>query len=154
MKKIVVISDSHGNSKAIDKIFNEVEFDYLLFLGDGIDDLGIYINDERVKVVRGNCDFFSKEKYEAFIGIEKTLIFYTHGNNYGVKQTLIELYNRVKDSPVTLVCYGHTHRYNLNKINNITFLNPGSISSTRCSESTYSIITVDGENFSIQKYSF
>lgn len=154
MKKVVVVSDSHGNKNLIDKIFSEIEFDYLLFLGDGIDDLGIYINDERVKIVRGNCDFFSKEKYEQFLCIEKVVIFMTHGNDYGVKYTLSNLYNRIKDTPSNLVLYGHTHRFDTSTINNICFHNPGSISTSRGGASSYSIITINNENFSIQKCSF
>ena len=154
MKKIVVVSDSHGNSRVFDRIFSEVEFDHLIFLGDGINDLGIYENDERVKIVRGNCDFFSPEKYESFLSVENVLIFFTHGHEYSVKSTLTRLYNRIEGLPVNIVCYGHTHRFSEDKINNITFHNPGSISCVRGGAGTYSVITVDGKNFSIQKCSF
>ena len=154
MKKIVVISDSHGNKNLIDRIFNEVKFDYLIHLGDGIEDLGTYIYDERVKVVRGNCDFFSNEKYESFLFIENVLIFFTHGHEYGVKHTLNQLYKRIMGINTSLVLYGHTHLPKTDIINNITFHNPGSLSTSRSSNTNYSIITIDDKNFSIQKCSF
>lgn len=153
MKKIVVISDSHGNSKAIDRIFNEIKFDYLLYLGDGLSDLGIYVNDERVKLVRGNCDFFSREKIDNIVAIDNIIIFMTHGDKYGVKSTLRNLYNQVKDLRPNIVCYGHTHRFSNENLDGITFLNPGSLSSSRGSNS-YAIINIEGEIFSIEKCSF
>ena len=55
--KIVIISDSHGNKLAIDTVFKTIEFDYLFFLGDGLNDLGDYIYLDNVIAVSGNCDF-------------------------------------------------------------------------------------------------
>ena len=153
MKKVIVISDSHGNKKAIDKIFEEFEFDHLLFLGDGISDLGIYANDERVKVVRGNCDFFSNEKVDNCVVVDNVVIFMTHGDKYGVKSTLRYLYDQVKELKPDIVCFGHTHQFFNQLIDNILFLNPGSLSSTR-GNSDYLIINIEGKNFSIEKCSF
>jgi len=109
MKKIIVISDSHGNKNSIDKIFSSLDFDYLIHLGDGIDDLGTYVYDERVKLVRGNCDFLSKEKTESFLMVEKVLIFFTHGHEYGVKYTTSPLLKRTLGTNTNLILYGHTH---------------------------------------------
>ena len=154
MKKVIVASDSHGNKKIIDRIFNELEFDYFLFLGDGIDDLGIYVNDERVKIVRGNCDFFSHEKYDSYLQIEDVLIFYTHGANYGVKSSIRPLYNQASTLPVQLVCYGHTHLFNIEKLGNITFLNCGALCNHRGGNEEFAIVTINGGNFYIEKYTF
>ena len=154
MKKVIVISDVHGNSKAVDKIFNEIEFDYLLFLGDGLSDLGIYENDERVKLVRGNCDFFSDEKIDRWVVIEDVNIFMTHGDKYGVKSTLRNLYNQVKDFKPNIVCFGHTHQFFNQNIDDIVFLNPGALSSSRGGNSSYVAMAVDGKKFSIEKCSF
>lgn len=150
MKKIIVISDSHSNKKAIDKIFTELEFDYLIHLGDGIDDLGTYIYDDRVKLVRGNCDFFSNEKIESFLMVEKVLLFFTHGHEYGVKYTTSQILKRVLGTDVNLILYGHTHINKTETINGITLHNPGALSKSN----SYSIITIDNEKFSIQKCSF
>jgi len=154
MKKIIIASDSHGNKKIIDKIFNELEFDYFLFLGDGIEDLGTYLYDERVKIVRGNCDFFSNEKYDGYIKVEDVLIFYTHGANYSVKTTMYKLYEQVSKLPVNLACYGHTHLFNIQEINNITFLNCGALCSHRGGNEEFAIVTINNEKFYIEKYTF
>ena len=154
MKRIIVISDSHGNKTDINRIFDEFQFDYLIHLGDGIDDLGVYKYDERVKFVRGNCDFFSNEKLESFLVVENTTLFFTHGHEYGVKYTLNRLYDRIKDINVNLVLFGHTHKYSMTNINEITFLNPGSLSHSRNSNLSFCTIDIDGSNFSIEKHSF
>jgi len=154
MKKVIVISDSHGNKDAIDKIFNNFQFDYLLFLGDGIADLGTYIYDERVKVVRGNCDFFSNEKTDGFIQIEDVLIFYTHGHKYSVKNSTLPLLQRLDGLKVNIALYGHTHKYNQNNINNTLLINAPALSNTRGGENAFILIEIDKSNFSIQKISF
>ena len=150
MKKIIIASDSHGNKKIFDKIFNDLKFDYFLFLGDGIEDLGIYINDERVKAVRGNCDFFSNEKYDGYLKVEDILIFYTHGANYSVKSTLKNLYDQASKLQANLACYGHTHRFSIDKINNTTLLNCGALSRFRGGNEECAIVTINGGNFYIE----
>lgn len=152
MKKIVVISDSHGNTDAINKIFEDNDFDYLFFLGDGIADLGIYVNDERVRLVRGNCDFFSDEKRDCFVVVEKVVFFLTHGDKYSTKSTLRYLYNSVKDLNPKVVCFGHNHKWYKELIGDIIFLNPGSLGKGK--DETYAKVIVDGEDIRVEKCSF
>ena len=86
--KILVVSDSHGNKKGIEKIFQTLQFDYFLFLGDGLKDLGDYIYLDNVFAVAGNCDYFSSEPIERVFNANGVLIFYTHGHKYSVKSSL------------------------------------------------------------------
>ena len=86
--RLVVISDSHGNSLGIDKIFKTLEFDYLFFLGDGLSDVGDYIYLENVYAVSGNCDFFSNIPNEREFYLNNIKFFITHGNKYFVKSSL------------------------------------------------------------------
>ena len=78
--KIVVISDSHGNSIGIDKIFQNIKFDYLFYLGDGLNDLGNYIFLDNVFAVSGNCDFFSDYPNEREFNLNNIKFLITHGN--------------------------------------------------------------------------
>lgn len=154
MKKVIIVSDTHGNKKAIDNIFEKYQFDYLLFLGDTISDLGIYINDERVKAVRGNCDFFSGEKHDRVVGVEGLTIFMTHGDKYGVKSTLNYLYKQVEELNPDIVLFGHTHKYYNEKLGDIQFLNPGALSSVRGGLNTFMVLSIDNKKFSIEKCTF
>lgn len=123
--KLILISDSHGNKAGIDKIFKNKEFDYLFFMGDGLSDLGTYINLNNVYAVSGNCDFFSKVDNEKYVELDGIKIFMTHGNKYGVKSTIDHIVSRGKELGVDFVFYGHTHRRNIENIDNIYFINPG-----------------------------
>ena len=69
--RIMLISDSHGNKLGIDKIFSTQKFDYLFFMGDGLNDLGDYIYLDNVFAVSGNCDFFSKVDNEKCVEIKE-----------------------------------------------------------------------------------
>ena len=41
MKRLVIVSDSHGNAKGLEKLLPLIEENhYFVFLGDGIADLG------------------------------------------------------------------------------------------------------------------
>jgi len=123
--KIIVISDSHGNSEGIDKIFRELDFDYLFFLGDGLRDLGDYINLQNVYAVCGNCDFFSTEPNEREFVLEGKKFFITHGNAYGVKYSLHSIINEGINRGVDFILFGHTHNKYIEEIDRIKLINPG-----------------------------
>lgn len=123
--KLIVISDSHGNGVGIEKIFETMKFDYLIFLGDGIKDLKLYQNLKNVIAVSGNCDFFSDVPNERVVNLDGTLILITHGNKYGVKSTLNHLKEKAKEERADIVLFGHTHIPYVEEWNNIYFANPG-----------------------------
>lgn len=149
--KIIVISDSHGNSKGIDKLFSDKNFDYLFFLGDGLSDLGTYINMENVIVVSGNCDFFSKVVNEKYFELQNKKIFMTHGNKYGVKSSLNSLIEKSKQLNADIVFYGHTHKQKIDKFGDIFYINPGSFSKNVRGKSTGLEIEIIGSNIIINK---
>ena len=124
--KIVLISDSHGNKVGIDKIFKNIKFDYLFFVGDGLNDLGDYVYLDNVFAVSGNCDFFSRLDNEKYCELQNKKIFYTHGNKYGVKLGLSNLVARAKELNVDFVFYGHTHNQKVERIGDVYYINPGS----------------------------
>ena len=123
--KIIIISDSHGNKIAIDKIFKTQEFDYLFFLGDGLNDLGDYIYLDNVYAVSGNCDFFSNVPNEREFYIKDIKFFITHGNKYFVKKSLDFLKGRAMEENIDFACFGHTHNKVVERYNHTIFINPG-----------------------------
>lgn len=124
--KLIVISDSHGNSLGIDKLFEKYSFDYLIFLGDGLKDLGLYANMDNVIAVSGNCDMFAEEPAERIFNADGKLILITHGHKYGVKSTLNHLKAKVLEEKCDIALYGHTHIQNIENWHNIWIANPGS----------------------------
>lgn len=128
MKTLLILSDTHGNLEGINKLLPLMsESDYVIHLGDYCRDFRdmppeIY---DKLYFVKGNCDGGGED---AFIEIEDLKIMLTHGDRYGVKQSLTKLYLKGKETGVNVVLYGHTHIHNIEEYNGITFINPGTLS--------------------------
>ena len=135
--KCILTSDSHGNSLGFDKLFQEENFDFLFFMGDGVRDLGLYANLAQVYAVSGNCDYFCDEPNEKQITLCGKKILITHGNMYGVKSGLGQLVTYAKSLGVNYVFYGHTHKYDVQLIDGIYFINPGSFRASSDGECKY-----------------
>ena len=100
MKRLVIVSDSHGNAKALEKLLPLIEENhYFVFLGDGIADLGKVLEqaDKKTVFCRGNCDFFARVDEDGVLEVENIKIFYCHGHKYGVKLGLSKLARETKE---------------------------------------------------------
>lgn len=132
--RILIISDTHGRHKGVDKIWDEVgAVDMLIHLGD-VEGGEEYLNavfDCPKHIIQGNNDFFSDlpEEEEFQLGPYKVLI--THGHNYYVSVGLERLVQRAHAAGADIVMFGHTHRPYLARKSDIIFLNPGSVTYPR-----------------------
>lgn len=147
--RIIIVSDSHGNKDGFEKLMTEEKFDYLFFLGDGLNDLGLYDNLENVIVVSGNCDFFSVVPNERIVKIGKYSILATHGNRYGVKSGLSKIKERAEEEKVDFVFFGHTHKTTIEYINNIYYINPGTFYKNSSGESVYMEVVLSDNDIKI-----
>ena len=114
MTKLLLISDSHRDKQTLSKIIkNEPNFDRVIFLGDGIEDVedAFLTSSKPIVSVAGNCDTDYCISSERVIKVEDINIFITHGHFYDVKLTLknvaktaksktLQYYNYVKLSDV------------------------------------------------------
>ena len=148
MKKIIVVSDSHGNRQAIDSldpIF--AESDLIIHLGDTSSDGG-YIRKnypDKTVVINGNCDIMSVGEKEKILNCEGVNIFCCHGHIYSVKSTLVRLAQRAKELGCALALYGHTHDAREDEIDGVTLINPGTLS--RYSQKSYAYLVINGNKF-------
>src|SRR5690625_4802851 len=123
MKKILIISDSHGLTKEVVDLKEQFSTLDIIHCGDSelmMDHPAL----ENIHIVRGNCDFYYNMPYERNIEIDKTTILITHGHLYLVGRDLTTLSYKASENNAKIVCYGHTHMAGARKINNQLFINP------------------------------
>ncbi len=132
--RIVLISDSHGNYSALEKVWSRCsDADWLVHLGDGECDVDSFImthRDYESKIIHvaGNCDIYSLKPAFFVLEIAGHRIFLTHGHLYAVKNSLEIIKRTAKEYNCDIVCYGHTHvRYNRFE-DGLYIMNPGSCS--------------------------
>ena len=112
MKTCVVLSDSHGRRRNVEKIMPLfAENDFVIHLGDGSADVRDFSREhpEKALVMKGNCDFsYGMEEY--VLETEGVRVLCCHGHKYGVKTGLARLAARAKELDCSVALYGHTHR--------------------------------------------
>ncbi len=145
MKKIVVLSDTHKNIKAIMKIVDiALESDYVIHLGDHYGDMDDFVPlfGDKLYRVHGNCDMGATK--ELIIEIEGVKVLVTHGDLYGVKTGLSRIVKRAKDENCRMVLYGHTHRAMIEERDGVILINPGCMTSYAAQKS-FAYVVVNGE---------
>ena len=155
MLRILIMSDSHGRNEnvelAIAQVREEIgEFQMLIHLGD--------VGDAReleslagvpCYIVRGNTDYDAKLLNANVIEARGHRIFATHGHLYQVDMRLDLLRFAALENDCDIAMYGHTHvPYLEEDPDDVTILNPGSISKPRQADHryTYMVMEIDDED--------
>lgn len=141
MKKLIILSDTHGNVSAMEQVFSIMkESDYIIHLGDCTADILLYKRDlsEKLYSVSGNCDGGG---CDLVLDIDGLKILLTHGDRYGVKSGLERLMFKAKEQGVDAVFYGHTHQASIDVCDGIIFINPGSMARFGERSYCYAVIT-------------
>ncbi len=134
MKRVIVISDSHGSLSNVRKIIQKHErIDMMIHLGDimGQDEELQQLCECPLIVVSGNCDYYSKNPWDEIITLGNHKIFATHGHHYGVHYGLDGLYHAALERECDIALYGHTHVPDIDYRGTVTLMNPGSITQPR-----------------------
>ncbi len=144
--KTVIVSDSHGNSRIIERILSaEPNTDCVIHLGDGADDLTGLTGTIPVYQIKGNNDpsFFNfPPKLITYIGNIK--FFACHGHLLDVKYSLTKLYYAALQDECRIAFFGHTHIPFIAENDGITFFNPG------CSYmGSYGVLETKGDMYTI-----
>lgn len=152
--KILIMSDSHGLTEEIAEIRKKHSKEITLMVHCGDSELeSNHSCLEEFTVIRGNCDFdktFPEEHIEEIGGFR---VFITHGHLYSVKSTLLKLSYRAKELGANIVCFGHSHNLGAEIIDDILFINPGSIRLPRGrKEKTYVIMDVINSEIDLRVY--
>lgn len=132
--RVLIVSDTHGRHGNLDRVLEQTgKIDMFIHLGDVEGDeeyLEAVIECEK-HIVRGNNDFFSYLPKEEEFYIGKYKVFITHGHNYYVSLDSDMIREEGRARHADIVMFGHTHRPYLDREEDITVLNPGSLSYPR-----------------------
>lgn len=132
--RVLIISDTHGNHRNLDKVLErEGEFDLLLHMGD-TEGGEYYIESTAgcpVYIVMGNNDFFADLPKEQEVEIGRYKVLMTHGHYYYVSRDTERLKNTARQRGFDIVMYGHTHRPDIDLEGDVKVINPGSLSYPR-----------------------
>lgn len=134
--RIIVMSDSHGNYGALEKIveLNLGHADMFIHLGDGeneTDRLRMKYPHLDIRSVAGNCDYASLLPDYMVVSANGTRIFCAHGHRCYVKSGLELIRSLARDNRCKVVLFGHTHERYLSYEDGIYIMNPGSCSCPR-----------------------
>jgi len=146
MKTLAVLSDTHGNLSAIERVLPILEsVDYVVHLGDCNADMkGFNSIKDKLITVKGNCDFSIGEKTK-IVDIEGKRLLFTHGDMFGVKSSLNRICYFAEENKVDAVFYGHTHEAFCESVNGILFVNPGAMARMQVQKSFAYVTVCDGK---------
>lgn len=142
--RIAVCGDTHGHiARLREELAKLKDIDYIIHTGDYYRDgielartLGV-----KYRVVVGNCDIGMKGPQEEIFTLAGYRFLLSHGHRYKVKNHLISLKLRAQEVKADVVIFGHTHTSYYEMVGNTLFLNPGSASYPRMSQSsTYAVL--------------
>lgn len=138
MKRIVVMSDSHGAQDLLHHLVQAVwrqypgQVDAYVHCGDGVRDFAdltgeLFQHDPRAQFhsVKGNCDFGADEPEDDMFEMEGLRIFVCHGHRYRVKMGVGLLTYAAAERDCTVALYGHTHFSSEDTVSGVTMFNPG-----------------------------
>jgi len=142
-KKLLVLSDSHGNIAALKAVFKWANAHIppndticaTAFLGDGISDLN-YAYDETGfysdwKLVKGNNDYGITMQETLTFDFEERHFFMCHGHRYNLYGGYDTLIKNARSAGADVALYGHSHIPYYKIVNGITLVNPGSVGRPR-----------------------
>ena len=152
-KKLLVFSDTHGNTTALKAVFNWAKERTLpndsicaaAFLGDGINDLQYAADatgfDCNWIQVRGNNDYGIQESDTRIFNFVNYRFFICHGHHYSLYGGYHPLVSAARYNDANVVLFGHTHVPYHKTLNGVHLINPGCISHPRSSTgATFAVI--------------
>ena len=154
--KVLIVSDSHGDSAPIRQVIDRERPDMLVHLGDitaDARDVENWLNEAKGEIVpavflRGNCDHPGRKglREQAVFSLNGHRFFCAHGHLTGVDYGLQKLVYTALEEECDIALYGHTHVPCDEEWMGVRILNPGSIARPRGGRVRgYLIMTFDGE---------
>ena len=152
--KILIVSDSHGDTAAMRKAIARENPDRLFHLGDVNRDVrrvAASFPNLPIDAVLGNCDGYSGEEgpEELLTTVGGVRFFLAHGHRFHVKLGTAPLFRAGREAGADVICFGHTHRAVCVKQGGIWLVNPGSVGGSGA-PATYAVAQADNGEVSVE----
>lgn len=151
--KLLVMSDTHGDAEVIKRV-REANPDVDAYIHCGDSELAFdhpYL--QGIKKVRGNCDQDHRFPNEELFAIEGVKVFVVHGHLLNVKSSIMNLLYRSKEVGANIAFFGHSHVLGVELVDNILYVNPGSLLKPRgIAEKSYVIVDYTNHNWNVTAY--
>ncbi|MGM9552504.1 MAG: YfcE family phosphodiesterase [Clostridia bacterium] len=144
--RVLIISDSHGDTKRFDKAIVAFEPDMIIHLGDierDVEYLESVYPHIRVEAVLGNNDPWVRRESEKVLDIEGVKVFITHGHTYGVWDNGFRIAKRAEELCCSIALFGHSHIPVNEVYGSVRVFNPGSISRPRVGGYSVGIMEIE-----------
>ena len=141
MKRILVLSDSHGYplNGLLMKAESLGRIDAVFHLGDGYRDVdGFRADFPLVFRVAGNCDFLGRDVRELVVNCGMVRLLAVHGDMYDVKWDLTRLSYYAEEKCVQVALFGHTHQPFAGYAGGVMMINPGALKDGR-----YAVVQIE-----------
>ena len=151
--KILVMSDSHGASPAVERVLRMHEdADMIVHLGDGEREMSRLLDlvpwlEDKLFYLKGNCDT-GRLIYRTQRTLTQSLpyghrLFAAHGDALHVKFGTSRIVYEARSAGADIVLYGHTHVRESRYEDGIYIINPGSLGCPRDGKAPgYAIVDV------------
>ena len=153
--QFVVMSDSHGDYDIVKDIKDRYQGKVDAIFHNGDSELkssdpvwdGIY-------VVRGNCDYDDGYPENNVVELNGITIAQTHGHLYQINFMWDRLDLFAQEAGADISLYGHLHRASAWRMEDIVFINPGSVLQPRgdVMEKLYALVTVTDTTIKVDFY--
>lgn len=153
--QFVVMSDSHGDYDIVKAIKDRYQGKVDAIFHNGDSELkssdpvwdGIY-------VVRGNCDYDDGYPENNVVELNGVTIAQTHGHLYQINFMWDRLDLFAQEAGADICLYGHLHRASAWRMEDIVFINPGSVLQPRgeVMEKLYALVTVTDTTIKVDFY--
>lgn len=148
MKKVVIMSDSHLCNARIDYVLEkENDADMYLHCGDLCDSTDMY---PQLIVVRGNNDYYDYPM-QIIKEIEGRRLIMFHSHQFFFSQLKHKMVLTAIENDCDIICYGHTHIADIDEVEGIQIINPGSLQMSRDGRDiSYAVMYVDGKDVKVE----
>ena len=124
--KILVLSNSNGNSKQIESAISISNPNAIFHLGNGIRDLSNLRIEVPLYLTKGKKDFFIKAEPIKKFNVQNISILLTYGHKFGTQHSILNLEKLAHKEHANVMLFGCGKKFYYEK-DGVTYINPGKI---------------------------